>query len=164
MEEAMAKAEIEGLRIITSGPLPPDATHVLRAGRMREIIGELKSNADLVIFDSPPLLTVSDALILAPMVDGVLLVVDARSTSREVVRRGMEVLGRINPPIVGAVLNKYSSKDGGYYYYYQQGGDRDEPPRRWGLGVMSTLFGNVARGFGPLSRGSLKRKGTKKKR
>ena len=120
LEEATAKTSVEGLYVMPSGPLPPDASPVLRSSRMKEVIYELKTKVDLVILDSAPLLSVTDPMLLTPLVDGVLMVVDANRTGRDTVKRGAETLLQANPSTVGMVLNKVSSRGNGYYYYYSQ--------------------------------------------
>ncbi len=86
---------------------------------MRELIEQLKGEADVLIFDSPPILAVTDASILANQVDGVLLVVDAGTTRRGVAQRGKEQLDKVGANLLGAALNKLSHRGrGGYYYYY----------------------------------------------
>ena len=120
IEEVSGRTEIAGLRVIPAGPPPPDPPQVLRSSRMRELVAEIKENAEFVIFDSPPLLAVTDPMLMVPLVDGVLLVVDAERTRRGPVRRSVEMLQLANPQVVGAVLNKVSARAGGYgsYYYY----------------------------------------------
>ena len=122
LDEAFTATGVEGLRVVPAGPLPPDPTYVLRAPKMQEVVKQLRDRADLVIFDSPPLLVVSDPLLLARFADTVLLVVDAHSTTRDVLKRGVETLLRAKPELAGAVLNKMSHRAGQGYYYYQYSG------------------------------------------
>ncbi len=119
LEEVMAPTQVEGLHVIHSGPSPPDSAQVLRTPLMREIIFQLKKRADMVILDSSPLLVITDPMLLVPFMDGIVLVVDALHTKREVVKRGAETLRQANPAFLGVVLNKVSRKSqGGYYYHY----------------------------------------------
>ena len=117
-EEVLAQSGTENLEIIPSGPIPPEATQVLRSPKMKEVIEQLESRADLVILDSPPLLSVTDPMLLTPLVDGVLLVVDAHRTGRDTLKRGAETLHQAHPAVVGTVLNKITPRGGSYYYYY----------------------------------------------
>ena len=124
LEETASPTAIEGLRVIPAGPLPPDPPRLLRSRRMREVVAELKENADFVIFDSPPLLAVTDPMLVAALVDGVLLVVDSGRTRREPVRLAVQMLYKANPKMIGAVLNKVAVEGkgrygGGYYDYYR---------------------------------------------
>lgn len=95
---------------------------LLRSNRMREVVAELAGNADFVFFDSPPLLAVTDPLIIASLVDGVLLVVESGRTRREPVRLAIQLIERANPKFISTVLNKVVPRGqhgyGGYYYDY----------------------------------------------
>ncbi|MEE9199793.1 MAG: polysaccharide biosynthesis tyrosine autokinase [Dehalococcoidia bacterium] len=117
LEEVMAPTAVDGLQVIPSGPLPPDATVVLRSPRMKEAVAQFQDAADMVILDSPPLLVVTDPMLLAAMVSGVLLVVDP-GTSRDAVRQAAESLRQANPPLIASMLNKVSTKGKRDYYYY----------------------------------------------
>ncbi|MCS6845677.1 MAG: CpsD/CapB family tyrosine-protein kinase [Caldilineales bacterium] len=97
--------EVPGLQVITSGPLPVSPAQVLASRRMEEMIHELVGQADLVLFDSPPAIAVSDASVLATKVDGVLLVLSAGQTKRDHARRAKEALEKVHAHVVGAVLN-----------------------------------------------------------
>ncbi|MDH7487825.1 MAG: polysaccharide biosynthesis tyrosine autokinase, partial [Anaerolineae bacterium] len=110
--------KVENLRVLTTGPLPPNPSELLGSARMKDLIEQLKSEADMVIFDSPPCLAVTDAAVLATQMDGTLLVVDAGVTRRELARRAVENLQKVGGHVLGAVLNKLSARRGGYYYYH----------------------------------------------
>jgi succinoglycan biosynthesis transport protein ExoP len=112
------------LRVITSGPLPPNPAELLGSNRMRAIVGTLKSEADLVVFDSPPSAAVTDAAVLAGLVDGTIVVVAAGITRRHVARQLDESLTRVGGRVIGVVLNRIRSRDqdGSYETY---AGDRD---------------------------------------
>ena len=99
-----AVAEVPGLHVLTSGPLPPSPTTVLASRRMGELTDELAEQADLLLIDVPPVLTVSDASVLASRVNGVLLVLNAGQTKRENARRAKEALEKVNAHIIGVVL------------------------------------------------------------
>ncbi|MEJ5198455.1 MAG: polysaccharide biosynthesis tyrosine autokinase [Anaerolineae bacterium] len=107
-----------GLRVLTSGPLPPNAAELLGSTRMRELLGELAADADIVLLDSPPATALADATILSTQCDGVLLVLDCGVTRREMARRALEALRRVNARVVGALLNRMPLRGGGSYYYY----------------------------------------------
>ncbi len=109
---------VPGLSVLTSGPLPPNPAELLGSARMRELLAHLSAQADVVLLDSPPTVALSDAAILSTQCDGVLLVFDAGSTRREVARRAVEALRRVNARVVGAVLNRMPLQGDGYYYYY----------------------------------------------
>jgi non-specific protein-tyrosine kinase len=108
---------VENLSLLPSGPLPPNPAEILGSRRMEEIIDVLKSRADIVLFDAPPVVAVTDAAVLGTKVDGVLLVVSAGKTRREHAQQAKEVLERVKVRLVGAVLNNAPSDRsmGGYY-------------------------------------------------
>jgi tyrosine-protein kinase len=141
LDEFARPTEIESLRIITTGTLPPNPAEVLGSGRMRALKAQLESQADMVIFDSPPCLPVTDAAILARLVDGVILVVDSARTRRESVLRAKEVIEKVGGQIVGVVLNRISARGSGYryyYYYYSPNGKHEKKgePRLAGSSVL----------------------------
>lgn len=121
VEEALTPSAIEGLQIVTSGTLSNlDATLILGSPEMNRVADALSNHADLVIYDSSPLIAVTDPMILVPLVEGVLLVIDTQRTKRQATKRAHENLQRANPAYVGVVLNKVTVDDAGstYYYYY----------------------------------------------
>ena len=113
----LVKTSVENLWLLPSGPLPPNPAEILGSRRMEEIITALKARADIVLFDAPPIIVVTDAAVLGTKVDGVLLVVMAGKTRREHALRAKELLARVNIRLVGAVLNNASPDQsmGGYY-------------------------------------------------
>jgi capsular exopolysaccharide synthesis family protein len=96
---------IKGLHFLASGPLPPRPSDLLGSKRMEKVIGRLLAEADIVLFDAPPVMAVTDAVVLATKVDGVLLVVSAGETKREQARVAIERLNKVNAHLVGVVLN-----------------------------------------------------------
>jgi capsular exopolysaccharide synthesis family protein len=116
IEPAFKDVGVPNLQVLTSGPLPPNPAEVLGSQRMLEVIAALKQHADIVLFDAPPVIAVTDALVLGTRVDGVVLVVEAGATRREHARRAKEQLEKLNIRIVGAVLNGASVDNtlGGY--------------------------------------------------
>ena len=114
----LQETAVENLRVMTSGSTPPNPAELLASGRMKRLIQTLKSQSDIVLFDSPPSLVVTDAAILAAQVDGIVLVVDAGRTRRASLKRAVEALERTGTPILGVVINRLTARTGGYYYYY----------------------------------------------
>lgn len=109
--------EVEGLRVLTSGPLPPNPAEVLGAKRMRALIERLAGEADLLLFDAPPIVAVTDAAVLAPRLDGVLLVLAAGHSRRDHTVRAREILDQVGAEVVGVVLTNVEAESGGYGYY-----------------------------------------------
>jgi len=119
------------LFVLPTGPLPPNPAELLGSDRMKEIIDELKDNADIVIFDTPPVVAVTDAALLASRVDGVILVLAAGKTKIEVAQKARELLLNVRANILGTVLNMMEEDNPDYYYnnYYYYG-DNHESKRR----------------------------------
>jgi non-specific protein-tyrosine kinase len=122
--------EIENLTILTSGPIPPNPSELLGSHRMAHVIEQLSQLADLVIFDTPPVLVVTDASVLGRQVDGVLLVADAGGTREQALAQTVDELRKTGVNILGIALNRLDSRSRGYYYYYyyyyytDEGGNR----------------------------------------
>jgi capsular exopolysaccharide synthesis family protein len=96
---------IKGLQLLASGPLPPRPADLLGSKRMEKVLERLLREADILLLDAPPVMAVTDAVVLATKVTGVLLVVSAGGTKREHAQRAIERLNKVNAHIVGAVLN-----------------------------------------------------------
>lgn len=114
-EDVISRTDIPNLDIITSGPMPPTPAELLGSKQMHELIEQAKAKYDRIIFDGPPCLLISDPLIVARQVDGVIVVVRAVSNSKGVLRRTREQLDRIGARVVGAVLNGVTARPGGYF-------------------------------------------------
>lgn len=100
----LVETGIEYLQLLPTGELPPNPADLLSSQRMSEIIGVLKARADYVLFDSPPVLAVTDASLLGVKVDGALLVVKAGNTRRDHTLRARETLENVHVRVVGAAL------------------------------------------------------------
>lgn len=123
LADVAQSTEQESLRVVTTGPLPPNPAELVRSERMRAALGRIAAEADYVIVDSPPLQAVTDAAILSTLVDGTLLVVDAGRTRSGAVRSGREALAKVGARVLGVTLNRLSeSMSGAYYYYDYYGG------------------------------------------
>lgn len=110
------ETSVPNLRVIPAGPLPPNPSELLGSQRMDKVIEVLKSEADFVLFDCPPILAVTDAAVLARKVDGVLLVVSAGKTKREHAARAKLLLDKVNANILGVALNN-AEFDSALYKY-----------------------------------------------
>jgi non-specific protein-tyrosine kinase len=115
----LQETSVANLQALTSGQLPPNPAEILGSKRMGEILTALLERADMVLFDAPPLLAVTDAAVLSSKVDGVLLVVSAGKTKRENARKAQAQLEKINARIIGAVLTNVQA-DGSAQYYYAE--------------------------------------------
>jgi len=120
--DTLQAPKVENLRVMVSGPVPARPTELLQSEGMGELLADLRDVSDFVIIDTSPILPVADALVLAPLVDGVLLVADASITTRSAVTHTRELLDQVDAPLVGAVFNDYDpSRDRGGAGYYGYG-------------------------------------------
>lgn len=117
IEDCAFGTEIEGLRVIPSGPVPPNPSELLGSRRLEQLLTEAKASSDLVILDAPPVLAVTDALVLAPKTDGVLLMIEAGRTSQDLARQAIRALEHVDAKLLGVVLTKVKVKRSSYYYY-----------------------------------------------
>ncbi len=122
IENCVIKTDMLNLYILPAGPKPPNPAEMLGSHRMTEFIERAQTFADLVIFDVPPVLACADAMVLASHVDGVVLVVDSRSTKREAALRASDMLRAVDAKILGVVLNKNRDHSLEYTHYYSRGG------------------------------------------
>ena len=118
--------KVDKLGLMTTGPLPPNPSELLGSQRMRNLLGVLKEQFDAVIIDTPPVLAVTDPVVLAPNVDGVILVVGAGETRRDAAQRAASNLNQVGARLLGVALNKLSRNGHsyGYYYYYSPTGEK----------------------------------------
>lgn len=115
LSEAIQMSDYHNLAILTSGLIPPNPSELLGSNRMVELLTEAKAKYDLVIIDSPPILAVADAQILANITDGVVLVISSGSTEIQQAKKAKELLANANARLIGAVLNNTKQKEPNYY-------------------------------------------------
>ena len=120
--ETVFKRPLTNLSVIPSGPVPPNPSELLSSQRMHELMRILNERFDVIVWDSPPLMTVTDSLILSKILDGTILVIKAGKTTYEMVGRGLKVLqGRRESDresrVLGVLLNGFDMKKGDQYYY-----------------------------------------------
>lgn len=135
LDEYLKDTQVARLRMLTSGELPPNPSELLGSQRMGQLLADLKEVADIVIFDSPPATIVADAVDLSKHVDGVLLVVEANRTHRDVVRQAIFNLQQAGGNVLGAVLNKMPGPRWGSHgsYYAPRLPASESPLERTGL-------------------------------
>ncbi len=120
IQAAIQPTETENLFVLTSGPRPPKPAELLESNRMTFLLDYLKRRYDVVVLDSPPLLPTSDALLLAPRTDGVVLVIKAGQVNRELLKKVVEQIQNTKSDLIGVVLNDVDTKREGYYKYYHK--------------------------------------------
>jgi succinoglycan biosynthesis transport protein ExoP len=135
LDDVIQPTDVPNLSVILSGPIPPNPSELLASDRMKHLIEELRSKYAFVIFDSPPMLAVTDAVVLAANADGVVLTVHGGQTPRELVQRSAEKLRQANIPVLGAILNNLDLKQYGYtyrksYYDYYESSEEEQQASR----------------------------------
>ncbi len=126
LDKALQPTSLKGLRVLTSGPIPPNPAELFGSKAMSSLIEELKEKASLVLFDAPPLLVVTDAVLLSTRVDGTVLVIDSGSVPRDVAIKAKNSLSNVKARILGVVLNNMPMTESYYYYYYYSNEKKDE--------------------------------------
>lgn len=117
--QVMHVTGIPNLRLIPSGKIPPNPTGVLGSKKMQNLIEQLHKSSDMLIFDSPPILALTDALLLGPRVSGILLVIKFGQTNHNAARNALDILTKAKLNVLGVVLNStLISRGYGYYQYY----------------------------------------------
>ena len=128
--------EVPNLFVVLSGPTPPNPSELLASDRMKHLIEETRGRYAYVIFDSPPVMAVTDAIVLAANADGVVLTVHGGQTPRDLVQRAAERLRQSNIPVLGALLNNLDLQQYGYtfkksyYDYYANDESEGQSGRR----------------------------------
>lgn len=118
IEEVTIPSGTENLFLITTGPKPPSASLLFESRQMKEVIKALEEKFDFVIFDTPPVLTINDPVVLGSYIDKTILVVAANEISRQIVKEGLNTLQKGRGNLLGIVLNKFRHEGSHYYYYY----------------------------------------------
>jgi len=118
LEEAASETDVDNLDVLSCGPIPPNPSELLASKKMKQLLNDALLIYDLVIFDTPPVLAVADAQIMANIVDGSLLVIRSKQTEYEEAMRAKEALEPAKAKLLGTVLNDREKKEANYYYYY----------------------------------------------
>jgi succinoglycan biosynthesis transport protein ExoP len=118
IDEVIQTSEIPSLHFIPSGKLPSSSMGILSSAKMKEFVVDMKSRYDYVFLDAPPIMGVSDASVLASMVDMCVLVVQYRKYPQMMTQRAKEMVTKVGGNLVGVVLNNINISQDSYYYYY----------------------------------------------
>lgn len=120
INSTIVKTNVENLFLLPSGPLPPNPAELLGSNRMSFLLSYLNRRFDILVMDTPPILPASDALLLAPQIDGVMLIVKAGQTNRKMVKKAVEQIRTAKANLIGVILNQVDVKREGYYKYYSK--------------------------------------------
>ncbi|MDZ7371136.1 MAG: polysaccharide biosynthesis tyrosine autokinase, partial [candidate division KSB1 bacterium] len=117
---AIHKTRVENLDVLTCGELPPNPSELLAGESMKDLLALASEKYEYVILDAPPVIAVTDAAVLSPLVDAVLLVIESARNDRDIILKAKKLLDHVGANIVGAVLNNVKARNlyGGYDYYY----------------------------------------------
>ena len=118
LAEVVKESEIERLHVITCGPIPPNPAELLGSRTMNKVIEDMKVHYDIIIFDAPPVLLVTDGQILSNKCEGSVLVMSAGQTEKENIVKAKEALVSSQANIIGTVLNNFTLEKDHYYQYY----------------------------------------------
>lgn len=112
------RLDTEGLFAITSGVIPPNPSELLASNRMNQLMAEFEELFDLIIFDMPPVIAVTDAQVMSSKTDGTIFVVNKDGADKEMVTKSKELLEKVKANVIGVVLNRVELKGDNYYYHY----------------------------------------------
>lgn len=118
LKEYIYETNIKNLDIITSGTIPPNPSVLLESPKLEKILEELKKEYDVIIFDTPPVLGMTDTLLLSRLADVVLIVARAKKTTIELLNNTKQALEKVNANIAGVILNKVDKSTNKYYKSY----------------------------------------------
>lgn len=137
LKEVIQKTSIKNFWILPSGPVPPNPTELLNSKMMKELIKEVKDGFDFVLLDTPPVLAVTDGLILSSLSEGTILVINGDKLTRKALVRATDELKRVNANIIGVVFNGIKVRKGEYfymdYYSYYRSDEFEEGARNSGF-------------------------------
>jgi tyrosine-protein kinase Etk/Wzc len=134
-KKAVQQTKIDNLDMITSGPLPPNPSELLSSNAMESFIQKTRDEYEITLFDSPPVIAVTDSAVLATRLDGVVLVMKSGETQRDALLRARQLLGNVNARIVGVLINGVNLENMygsyySYYHYYYYGDGKQKKKRR----------------------------------
>ncbi|KPL19313.1 MAG: hypothetical protein AMJ92_04035 [candidate division Zixibacteria bacterium SM23_81] len=136
MDAALHELEVKNLSLLCCGTLPPNPAELLSSQAMRDLLEQLKKNFEVILFDSPPVVAVTDAAVLGAHTDGVVLVISSGETTRKAENRAKTLLNNVRAQILGAVLNnvraegRYGSYYHYYYYHYYESGKKGKKKKK----------------------------------
>lgn len=118
LNSAVYKTTLANLYVLPSGPIPPNPSELIVSKKMKNMIKNSFKSFDLVIFDAPPLLSVTDGQILSTLVDGTIIVLRDNYTEKQSALEAVDMVNHVNGHIIGAILNDVNDSSEGYYGYY----------------------------------------------
>jgi polysaccharide biosynthesis transport protein len=113
---------LPNLDVLPAGTPPPNPAELLASANMRDVLTELREKYDHIVLDTPPTLSVTDAVVLSPRADAIVLVIRSGSTTKQALRRSRDILMQVNARVSGVLLNAVDLSSPDYYYYYEYQG------------------------------------------
>ncbi|MFI5113773.1 MAG: polysaccharide biosynthesis tyrosine autokinase [Terriglobales bacterium] len=113
---------LPNLFILAAGTPPPNPAELLASANMKEVLDELREQYDHIVIDTPPTLSVTDAVVLSPRMDAIILVIRSGQTTKQALRRARDILLQVNAHVTGVLLNAVDLRSPDYYYYYEYQG------------------------------------------
>ncbi|MBJ6360267.1 CpsD/CapB family tyrosine-protein kinase [Paenibacillus sp. GCM10012307] len=118
VQDVISDTTVDNLSIISAGPIPPNPSEMLGSQKLKVLVAEMREYFDMILFDTPPIMAVTDSLILSALCDGVVLVVQAGKVKKDLVKKTKASLQHVNAPILGTVLNNVAGSSGKIYHDY----------------------------------------------
>ena len=118
LESIIKTTMVPNLSIVTCGNIPPNPAEIMHSAVMKKFCNEVRERFDMVIFDTPPSMTVTDAIVLSSIVDGVIITIKSGTSVKETIKRCISQITTNNGEMIGAVVNYVDISRGGYYYHY----------------------------------------------
>ncbi len=123
LEQTITRSPIlPNLSILAAGTPPPNPAELLASSKMKDMLDDLREQYDHIVIDTPPTLSVTDAVVLSPRVDSVVLVIRSGQTTKQALRRARDILMQVNAHVTGVLLNAVDLSSPDYYYYYEYQG------------------------------------------
>ena len=123
LEHTIARSPIlSNLFVLPAGTPPPNPAELLASSNMRDLLLELRDKYDHIVIDTPPTLSVTDAVVLSQRMDAIILVIRSNQTTKQALRRARDILAQVNARITGVLLNAVDLTSPDYYYYYEYQG------------------------------------------
>jgi exopolysaccharide transport family protein len=123
LENAITRSPIlPNLDVLPAGTPPPNPAELLASVNMRDVLQELRGQYDHIVVDTPPTLSVTDAVVLSPRADAIVLVIRSGQTTKQALRRSRDILTQVNAKVSGVLLNAVDLSSPDYYYYYEYQG------------------------------------------
>jgi capsular exopolysaccharide synthesis family protein len=123
LQQAIARSPmLPSLSVLPAGTPPPNPAELLASANMRDVLEELRGQYDHIVVDTPPTLSVTDAVVLSPRADAIVLVIRSGQTTKQALRRSRDILMQVNAKVSGVLLNAVDLSSPDYYYYYEYQG------------------------------------------